>query len=86
MDRLGLIRVPETALAVTGTAVATVALLVLAKVALWPRGQKVYPNPLKTVIPRTPKEKLAKLVYQPDQFPGARDVETPVSVPTRGSE
>lgn len=82
MDRLGLDRwfaVSETAIVVSTTAVATAALVVLAKAALWPSNPKVIPSPLKTVIPHTPKDKLAHLVYQPDQFPGARDVETPVS-------
>jgi hypothetical protein len=46
---------------------------------LWPRREKVLPNPLKTgLISRLPDDELKNLVYQPDQFPGARDVETPV--------
>lgn len=82
MDSLGLFKwpaVPDAALVVTTTAVATAAVFVFAKATLWPRLPKVLDNPLKNVIPRTPPEKLAKLVYQPDQFPGARDVDTPVS-------
>lgn len=68
----------HTALALTTTVVATAAALVFARSALWPRWARVLPSPLKTVIPHTSKEDLAKLVYRPDQFPGARDVETPV--------
>lgn len=68
----------SAALVITTTAIATTALLVLTKVSLWPRREKVLPGPLKTVLPRMPRGELEELVYQPDQFPGARDVETPV--------
>jgi hypothetical protein len=70
---------PQTAIAVTATAVATTTLLLLARSALWPRWGKALPNPLKTTIPGLPKEEIEGLVYQPDAFPGARDVDTPVS-------
>ena len=69
----------STAFVVTTTAVATATLFVAAKAALWPRRQKTLRGPLKTIIPRYAKAELAELAYQPDQFPGAKDVETPVS-------
>jgi hypothetical protein len=72
---------PQTAVAVTvtATAVATATLLLLAKSVLRPRWGKALPNPLKTTIPRLPRDEVEGLVYQPDAFPGARDVDTPVS-------
>ncbi|KAL7943435.1 putative alpha/beta hydrolase family protein [Trichoderma barbatum] len=66
----------QTAIAVTTTAVATT-LLVFVRSALWPRWGKALPNPLKTAIPGRPKEEIDGLVYRPDAFPGARDVDTP---------
>ncbi|KAL6804711.1 hypothetical protein GGI42DRAFT_342126 [Trichoderma sp. SZMC 28013] len=66
----------QTAVAVTTTAVATT-LLIFARSALWPRWGKALPNPLKTAIPGTPKDEIDGLVYRPDAFPGARDVDTP---------
>lgn len=70
---------PQTAVAVTATAVATATLLLFARSALRPRWGKALPNPLKTTIPRLPRDEVEGLVYQPDAFPGARDVDTPVS-------
>ncbi|CAM1505635.1 Fc.00g112720.m01.CDS01 [Cosmosporella sp. VM-42] len=61
---------PSAALVAT-TAVATVAFLAIAKATLWPARPKVLRNPLKLGV--VGKE----LVYQPDAFPGARDVDTP---------
>ncbi|UKZ51369.1 hypothetical protein TrVGV298_005128 [Trichoderma virens] len=66
----------QTAVAVTTTAVAAT-LLLCARSALWPRWGKALPNPLKTAIPGRPKNEIEELVYQPDAFPGARDVDTP---------
>ncbi|UKZ87865.1 uncharacterized protein TrAFT101_003639 [Trichoderma asperellum] len=68
---------PQTAVAVTATAVATATLLLFARSALRPRWGKALPNPLKTTIPRLPRDEVEGLVYQPDAFPGARDVDTP---------
>lgn len=71
---------PQTtamAVTVTTTAVATATLLLFARSALWPRWGKVLPNPLKTAAAAA--DKVEGLVYRPDAFPGARDVETPVS-------
>ncbi|KAK3328851.1 Alpha/Beta hydrolase protein [Apodospora peruviana] len=42
-----------------------------------PSGPKIYPNPLRTVIPGLSKDEVDKLDYKPDAFPGVRDVETP---------
>ena len=64
-------------LLVTTTAVATVATYVLAKSWLWPTRPAVLPNPLKTGT--HDKEQ----IYQADAFPGARDVDTPVSVSSK---
>lgn len=60
------------------TAVATVAFLWLARVALYPRGQSVIPNPLRTEIPRLSEKEVSSLEYGPNAYPGARDVPTPV--------
>lgn len=70
---------PQTAVAVTvtATAVATATLLLLARSALRPRWGRALPSPLKTTIPRLPRDEVERLVYQPDAFPGARDVDTP---------
>lgn len=72
MDKL-----PWPTLATT-TAMATTSLIVLARIALWPRKQAVLKSPLRTVMPRLSSEELAGLAYVPDSFPGARDVDTPV--------
>lgn len=64
-------------LLITATAVATAALISFTNASLWPRKEKNYPSPLKTLLPRLSQEEVKALVYQPDQFPGARDVETP---------
>jgi hypothetical protein len=37
----------------------------------------ITPSPLKTVLPYLSKSQLARLAYQPDHVPGARDVVTP---------
>ncbi|KAL7927749.1 hypothetical protein ACQKWADRAFT_317930 [Trichoderma austrokoningii] len=70
---LGLVRWPQTAIAVT----ITTTLLLLARSALRPRWGKALPSPLKTTIPRLPRDEVERLAYQPDAFPGARDVDTP---------
>ena len=67
-----------TTLAVT-TSLATVAALALLCVALRQPQPQVFRSPLRTLIPTLSKEDLAKLDYSPDEFPGARDVDTPVS-------
>lgn len=60
------------------TAVTTVAFLWLARVALYPRGQSVIPNPLRTEIPNLSEKEVSRLEYGPNAYPGARDVATPV--------
>lgn len=70
---------PATAALVTATAITTTTFLVLANTVLWPRRGAVLPNPLKTTLPSLPEEEMKALVYRPDQLPGARDVQTPVS-------
>jgi hypothetical protein len=73
--------VPETPSALvltTTTVVLTTSLLYLARTALWPVRAAVLPNPLKTSLPKLGKDAVAKLEYQPDMFPGARDVPSPV--------
>jgi hypothetical protein len=62
---------------VATTAIATTLLLVLSGQLLWPRWPRVMPSPLRTRL-RTKMDE--SLVYTPDQFPGARDVPTPVSL------
>ncbi|KAF5008272.1 hypothetical protein FDECE_5436 [Fusarium decemcellulare] len=66
------------ALVAATTAIATVAFLALARAALYPVLPKTIRNPLKEgVYAKANAGKNKNLVYQPDQFPGARDVETP---------
>ncbi|KAH8676281.1 hypothetical protein BX600DRAFT_394947 [Xylariales sp. PMI_506] len=62
---------------VATTVITTVALLSLARWTLYPVRGSVIPGPLTTTIPKLSKEELAKVPYQPDHFPGARDVVTP---------
>ncbi|KAK8930431.1 hypothetical protein H634G_07451 [Metarhizium anisopliae BRIP 53293] len=69
--------IPHPAVVATTAAVATASLIVVAKATLWPRRRSVLRSPLKTVLPRASREELSELVYLPDAFPGARDVETP---------
>ncbi|EGX94073.1 C6 and C2H2 transcription factor RegA-like protein [Cordyceps militaris CM01] len=69
--------VTSTAAIATTAAVVTASIFILSREVLWPRWAKVLRSPLKTTIPRLTKEETRQLVYQPDQFPGARDVETP---------
>ncbi len=66
-----------TAIATTA-AVITASIFILSREVLWPRWAKVLRSPLKTTLPRLTQDETNQLVYQPDQFPGARDVETPV--------
>lgn len=71
---------PSTSLIVTTTALATATLLVLGRSAGWPRRRKILSNPLQTYPPGSQQYgELETLIYRPDTFPGARDVETPVS-------
>ncbi|QPH01714.1 hypothetical protein C2857_005917 [Epichloe festucae Fl1] len=77
MDKLPWPTLPHAALVVTTTAMATTSLIVLARIALWPRKRAVLKSPLRTVMPRLSSEELAGLAYVPDSFPGARDVDTP---------
>ncbi|OAA78067.1 C6 and C2H2 transcription factor RegA-like protein [Akanthomyces lecanii RCEF 1005] len=65
-----------TAIATTA-AVITASIFILSREVLWPRWAKVLRSPLKTTLPRLTQDETNQLVYQPDQFPGARDVETP---------
>jgi hypothetical protein len=64
------------------TVAATLALMSLGRFSLWSQKPKVFPGPLTTAIPRLSETELAKVTYQPDHFPGARDVPTPVSIIT----
>jgi hypothetical protein len=84
INRLGLGSETEgtnTGLIVAGTAIATTALLSLLRNYLWPTPPKIDPSPLRTILPKLSPAELEKLEYKPDNFPGARDVETPVSRP-----
>lgn len=66
-----------TAAIITSTAIATISLLSLARLALYPRHPRILKSPLHTVIPTLTPTQLAELDYAPDAFPGARDVCTP---------
>ena len=69
--------VTSTAAIATTAAVVTASLLILSREVVWPRWARVLRSPLKTTLPRLSKAETSHLVYQPDAFPGARDVETP---------
>lgn len=68
---------PSATLTVTATVVVAASLISLGSSTLWPR-RKVLPSPLKTLLPRLRTEEVEALAYHPAQFPGARDVQTPV--------
>ncbi len=69
----------HTGLVVATTAIATTVVLSLLHRYLWPADPPVARSPLKTLLPTLSDEEYHKLEYKPDNFPGARDVETPVS-------
>ncbi|KAB5551151.1 Alpha/Beta hydrolase protein [Coniochaeta sp. 2T2.1] len=66
---------PATTIA--STAAATLTLLALLRLALYPRHPQTLKSPLNTVIPSLTPREVDDLEYKPDAFPGARDVETP---------
>jgi hypothetical protein len=66
-------------LVVGTTAIATVAFLGLARWALYPARKSVIRGPLRTTIPYMAEAEVEGLAYRPGMYPGARDVETPVS-------
>ncbi|TQN69192.1 Serine hydrolase-like protein [Colletotrichum shisoi] len=68
---------PRTATIIATTVVATLSVLSLARLALYPKWGTAISNPLKTKIPTLEADEVKKLPYHPDSFPGARDVETP---------
>ncbi|KAI1661364.1 alpha/beta-hydrolase [Daldinia decipiens] len=57
--------------------VTTVALISLARFTLWPEKRAVIPGPLTTSLPKLSQAARSEIPYQPDAFPGARDVVTP---------
>lgn len=71
---------PETSttLVVASTVVATVSVLALLRSKLYPTRPSIMPSPLKTLLPKLSGHEKKELLYGPDYFPGARDVETPV--------
>ena len=88
-DRLGLGSQAEgdnTGLIVAGTAIATATILSLLRSYLWLTPPKIVSSPLRSVLPKLSQDEFDKLEYKPDNFPGARDVETPVSTPFSPSQ
>ncbi|KAK4156863.1 Alpha/Beta hydrolase protein [Chaetomidium leptoderma] len=67
----------NTGLIVAGTAIATATLLAALRAYLWPTPPKIARSPLRTLLPGLSQDEFNKLEYKPDNFPGARDVETP---------
>lgn len=66
-----------------GSSVATtLAVLTIARVALYSVPPKTIPSPLKTLLPKLSKNEQAELPYPPDVFPGARDINSPASTST----
>ncbi|KAK4147937.1 Alpha/Beta hydrolase protein [Dichotomopilus funicola] len=79
-NRLGLGSQAEgdnTGLVVASTAIATTVVVTLLRRYLWPTQPKVLNSPLRTVVSVLSQDKFNELAYKPDNFPGARDVETP---------
>ncbi|KAF9880025.1 hypothetical protein CkaCkLH20_02836 [Colletotrichum karsti] len=68
---------PRTVAVVATTVFTTLSLLALARRGLYPKWGSAIPNPLKTKMPQLTTDEVKKLVYRPDHFPGARDVDTP---------
>jgi len=68
----------EHAVLIALTAFTTTCFLLIAYYTPYPIDPQIIPTPLH-IIPSLPKEEIQKLPYQPDFFPGARDVETEVS-------
>ncbi|KAI1105268.1 alpha/beta-hydrolase [Jackrogersella minutella] len=68
---------PQSTAIIATTVAATLALASLTRYALWPRKRAVIPGPLTTSFPKLSKAEIAKFPYDPDTFPGARDVVTP---------
>ncbi|KAB5580149.1 Alpha/Beta hydrolase protein [Coniochaeta sp. 2T2.1] len=62
---------------IASTAAATLSLLALLRLSLYPRHPQTLKSPLHTVIPSLTPTEVDALEYKPDTFPGARDVETP---------
>ena len=69
---------PSTPAVVATTVAVTISLLYGARFLLYPVRRPVIASPLARVG-ALPAGELAALEYQPDHFPGARDVATPVS-------
>ena len=70
---------PNMAATILLTALATTTVIGFLKYTLWPTPAKIIPGPLHSVIPKLNEQELAALEYKTDAFPGARDVDTPVS-------
>lgn len=69
----------------TGAAVATavavtIATLALVKQALFPKRGPVIPSPLPDILMGRKPSAVDELEQAPDEFPGSRDVETPVGI------
>ncbi|KAF7529431.1 hypothetical protein G7054_g9860 [Neopestalotiopsis clavispora] len=64
----------STTAIVATTIVSTITFLLFLKWVIDPWRPQILPGPLTTTIPRLTKEELAQVPYQPDHFPGARDV------------
>lgn len=75
----GVATTASTTMLVATTLAVALPLLYLAKKYLWPLWDPVLPSPLRTTLPRLSEADVAALAYHTDYFPGARDVETPVS-------
>jgi pimeloyl-ACP methyl ester carboxylesterase len=83
MDRishlLGSVPTYSNSLIIGSSAATTLAAIALARLALYSQPPKVVPSPRKTLLPKLSKAEQDNLPYPPDVFPGARDVNSPVS-------
>ena len=64
---------------IVGSSVATTLAVAIARLAFHSTPTKIIASPRATLLPKLSKAEQEELPYPPDVFPGARDVDSPVS-------
>ncbi|KUI53911.1 hypothetical protein VP1G_01420 [Cytospora mali] len=72
-----LVQLGNTSMLVTTTAIMSVSLYTILKHLTHPARPSILPSPLRTHLPALSPEQRSALLYPPDFYPGARDVQTP---------
>ncbi len=73
---------PDRSTIITISATIFTTLAVLSATRAISRGRlRIIKSPATTLLPTLSKQEIAELPYPPDAYPGARDVDTPVSWP-----